>query len=67
MQKVSLEVSGMTCGHCELALKNAMEDIGARAVKVSAQQGLAEVEYDPDKVTLQAIREEIAQAGFEVM
>ena len=67
MEKVSLKVTGMSCSHCERNLANAMEDLGVRVVSVSAKKGIAELEHDPLKVTIEAIKAEISDIGYEVM
>ena len=66
MEKLSLKVSGMSCAHCEKNLANAMEDMGVKVIRVSAKEGIAELEYDASVVTLDAIKAEIADVGYEV-
>ena len=66
MIKISLKVTGMSCSHCERGLTNAMEDLGVKVLKVSAKEGIAELEHDPAKVALDAIKAEISEIGYEV-
>jgi len=66
MEKVSLSVGGMSCSHCENAVKNAVADLGALALSVSAKDGKVELEYDPAVVALTDIRDAITEAGYEV-
>ena len=66
MKKISLTVEGMSCAHCERAITNAMEDLGVTAVTASAQNALVEVEFDESKLTVEAIKAEIAEAGYTV-
>ena len=66
MEKVTLKVNGMTCGHCEKAVVNAIEDAGASPIKVCREQSTAELEFDPAKVSLDAIKAEIVDAGYEI-
>ncbi len=40
----TLKVEGMTCGHCQKAVKEALERQGAQSVQVDLQKGLATVE-----------------------
>jgi copper chaperone len=40
-----LQVSGMTCGHCQTAVTNALQAVpGVKAASVDLQNGLARVE-----------------------
>ena len=42
---IELEVKGMTCGHCEKAVKNALENIqGVTVTEVNRQTNTARVE-----------------------
>jgi len=66
MEKLNLKVTGMSCAHCEKNLANAMEDLGVKVIRVSAPEGVAELEHDPSKVTQEAIKAEIVEIGYEV-
>lgn len=66
MQKLNLKVTGMSCGHCEKNLTNAMEDLGVKVVRVSAKEGIAELEHDPTKIMAVDIINEIAEIGYVV-
>lgn len=62
MQK--LIVTGMTCGHCEMAVKNALAAVPGvtQVVSVSKDRGEAEVEGTADVTAMIAAIEE---EGFE--
>jgi len=66
MENVKLNVTGMSCAHCEKAVVMALEDIGAASVKASATEAFVEVAFDPAKLTLEAIKAEIADVGYTV-
>ena len=66
MEKLILKVTGLSCGHCEKAVENAMEDMGVKVIRVSAKEGIAELEYDPNKITPDSIKAEIVDIGYEV-
>ena len=66
MTEVSLKVTGMSCGHCEKAVSNILEDMGAEAIRVSASDGVAEFEFDSSNISLEDIKREINDAGYEV-
>jgi len=66
MERISLNVVGMSCSHCEKAVGNAISDSGGVALSVSAKDGTAELEYDPASLALADIKDAIAEAGYEV-
>ena len=52
----TIQVKGMTCGSCAVAVKHALQQIdGVREASVSYQTGQAVVSYDPAKITPDAI------------
>ena len=62
-----LRVAGMTCGGCENAVKRAVGRLpGVSSVTASHEQQRVEVEFDPAKVELAAIRQKIAALGYIV-
>ena len=65
MEKIIFHVTGMSCGHCEKAVENALEDVGVTA-KASAKNSTVAVEFDPNKITQEAIKAEIREAGYNV-
>ena len=66
MQKITLAVTGMSCAHCEKAVTNALEDIGVASVTASAKNNTVEVEFDPVRISLEAIKNEISETGYVV-
>ena len=61
----TLKVEGMTCGHCQKAVKEALERQGAQNVQVDLKNGLATVEGNVNTEQLiGAIIEEGYQAGI---
>jgi len=66
MEKITLKVTGMSCGHCEKAVIMALEDIGVTEVTASAQEQKVEVTFDPAKLTAEAIKKEILETGYDV-
>ena len=50
-----LTVNGMTCGHCEKAVQNALKSVpGVQDVRVNLQDGTATVQGDADPQALVA-------------
>jgi copper chaperone len=67
MQKQIIEVKGMSCEHCVNAVTDAVKKLpGVGSVEVSLKENTAAVEFDPDKVTIAKIKEEIEDQGYDV-
>ena len=66
MQKITLQVEGMTCAHCERAIINALLDLGAKTVKASARKQTVDIVCTPEKLTLEKIKAEIKEMGYHV-
>ena len=68
MQKTSLQIEKMSCGHCEQAIKEALEKIkGVSSASVSLQDRLATIEYDETTVTLADMVQAVEEAGYIVI
>lgn len=67
MEKVTLNVQGMSCGHCVKAIEGSVGELcGVNMVKVDLNAATVDVEYDNHKVTLDKIKETIDDQGYEV-
>jgi copper chaperone len=67
MEKAELIVDGMKCGHCKMAVEKALNGLeGVASVKVDLTAKSVAVEFDGGKVSLDEIREAIADEGYEV-
>jgi copper chaperone len=67
MEKTTLKVEGMTCGHCKSAVTNALTEIeGVKNVVVHLEEGTVDVELDSSKVTRSQMREAIEDQGYDV-
>ena len=65
---VELEVKGMSCGHCEKAVKDALTALnGVEQVDVHLDSGKVDVKYDQNTTDLEAICEKIEEQGYEVV
>jgi copper chaperone len=68
MAQIQLDVKGMTCGHCKMAVTNALEELdGVKSVEVSVEEGKASVEYDDSKVNVDQMKEAIEEQGYDVV
>ena len=66
MNRLSLEIRGMSCGHCVQAVSKALTSLNG--VKVNQVKiGSATLEYDPARVSPDAIGEAVADEGYEVV
>jgi copper chaperone len=64
MTAMTLHISGMTCGHCLNAVKNALSTAPGVQLR-SVQMGRAEVDYDPAVTTPEQIKDAVADAGYD--
>lgn len=63
----TLNVEGMSCSHCENAVKKSVGALnGVSLVTVDLKGKKVTVDYDSDKVKLEAITETIEDQGYEV-
>jgi copper ion binding protein len=63
----TLNVNGMSCSHCENTVKKHVGALGGvDNVAVDLEAKKVTVEYDPDKVTIDIIKETIEDQGYEV-
>ena len=63
MNRTTLKIDGMSCGHCVMSVRQALE--GLDGVKVeSVSVGAAAVEYDPSVASADDIVEAINDAGY---
>ena len=64
MERITISISGMSCGGCVSSVRNAL----ARLPGVEVEQveiGTAVVSYDPGVTTPESINSAIVKAGFE--
>ena len=67
MENVTLNVSGMSCGHCVNAVEgNVGKLVGVESVKVHLETGKVDVAFDKEKVSLEKIKETIDDQGYDV-
>ena len=67
MMTITLQVQGMTCGHCKAAVTNALQALdGVSHVEVHLQEGTVDVEYDETKVSVEKLKEAIEEQGYDV-
>jgi len=64
MAKVVLSIKNMSCQHCAMTIKRALEKIGAKA-EVSVEEKKAVVEYDESKLNVKDLVDAISKYGYE--
>jgi copper chaperone len=65
MANVKLRVTGMTCGHCQAKVEQALKGVnGVYSAVIDLPDGEAEVDFDDDCVTTEQLVAAIAGAGY---
>ena len=68
MSTYTYNVTGMSCGHCENAVKEEVSNLpGVTNIEVSADKGLLTFEYDgaAGELTDQQVIDAVDEAGYE--
>ncbi|MBD0383159.1 copper ion binding protein [Paenibacillus sedimenti] len=65
MQNITLNVEGMSCGHCVNSIEGALKEIGAKG-RVDLASKTVAIEFDESKLKLDAIKEAIEDQGYDV-
>ncbi|MGB6406309.1 MAG: copper chaperone CopZ [Planococcus donghaensis] len=67
MQTKTLDVKGMTCGHCKMSVEGALKGLeGVSAVEVDLNAGKVDVTYDESKVSTENMKEAVEDQGYKV-
>ena len=67
MTTVKLKVDGMTCGGCVASVARVIKAVpGVADARVRLDAASAEVDFDPERTDVAAIRTAIEGAGYEV-
>ncbi len=68
MEKLKLKVEGMSCGHCEIAVQDAVRKLpGIKKVKANKRRKEAAIEYDAAAVSTEQIVKAINDTGYQVI
>ena len=66
MTQETIKVEGMSCGHCVMRVKKAIEGVeGVRKAEVDLENKQAVVEFDEGKTDLEKVKAAIKEAGYE--
>ena len=68
MENITLNVNGMSCGHCVKAVETSVGALaGVQEVKVDLAEAKVAVVYDEATVTVDQIKEAIDDQGYDVV
>ena len=59
------KIEGMSCGHCVMAVEKELNKLVIE--KKNVEIGSAKIEFDPDKVSEEDIKNSITEAGYIVI
>ncbi len=59
------KIEGMSCGHCVMAVEKELNKLDIKSKKVEI--GSTKIEFDPDKVSEEDIKNSITEAGYIVI
>ena len=65
MEKTTIKIEGMSCGHCVKTVKNVLGRVEGLEVN-DVQIGEASLSHEPNNLQLDTIREALDDAGFEL-
>ena len=65
MTEKKIDIEGMTCGHCVMAVRRELSKLPGMNVK-DVSIGSASVAYDESKITPQQISAAVEEAGYRV-
>jgi copper chaperone len=63
MERLTLNISGMTCSHCTAAVTRALNGVNGVTVE-KVETGSAVLTYDPNSTSLKQIEIAVADAGY---
>lgn len=68
MQEITLQVQGMSCGHCVNAIETSVGQLtGVNEVKVDLEAAKVVVAFDATQTSQQVIVNEIEEQGYDVV
>lgn len=67
MTEKTLNVEGMSCGHCKAAVEEELNNLpGVEHSNADLEKGTVEVRYDAGEVTDDDLRGAVEEAGYSV-
>lgn len=65
MERITLSIDGMTCGHCVRSVDQALKALDGVAVEQVAI-GSATVSYDPATTSVDRLKDAVEDEGYQV-
>lgn len=62
----TIKIEGMSCGHCENRVKNALEELDIKIIEISAANDQAKVEVESEDIMAEVV-DAIEDAGYDVI
>ena len=66
MERLRLDITGMSCDHCVRAVREALAGVDGAQVE-SVEIGSATVTYDPARTSPDAIADAVSDEGYEAV
>ncbi len=68
MAESTVNITGMTCGHCVETVTKALEGLsGVNKASVSLEDQNAQISYDEGTIGIPEISKAVTEAGFEII
>jgi copper chaperone len=68
MEKAVVKIEGMSCNHCVQSVTGALKELpSVENIAVSLEEKQASFDFDPDKVTLELVKEAIEDQGYDIV
>lgn len=68
MEQVILNVAGMSCQHCKMAVEKSLQNLsGVTNAEVDLAANIVKISYEMGKVTLDDFEKVITDAGYKVV
>ncbi|MCM3161255.1 MULTISPECIES: copper chaperone CopZ [Metabacillus] len=68
METVTIKVEGMSCQHCVNSIEGSVGKLeGVSTVKVDLDRGTVNIDFDPEKVTKDKMKDAIEDQGYDVL
>ncbi len=65
MAETTIKIEGMSCGHCVMRVKKAIETLGG-ITEADVKIGTARVKYDESKIKREDLEAAVEAAGYKV-
>ena len=66
MERITMKIEGMTCGHCVASVNNALKSLDGVQVE-QVKVGSASIAFDPARTSNDTIARAIADEGYAVV